>query len=411
MENKNKIKCPHCTREFSVEEALSGDIEKHIREKYLAALQKEKDAFADKEKALNQQKQLLEKQREEQDRKLQEAIASEKLKLKSEAEKKAKEELEELLRALREENEDKAKKLREAQRKELEILKKEKELLERQETLELELRKSMLEKENEIAEKVRKLETDKNELKFREYEKKLEDQMKLVEEMKRKAEQGSMQLQGEVQELAIEEFLRSSFPLDLVTEIRKGQRGADCTQHVLNNRGEECGIIYYESKRTKDFQPSWIPKFKEDMRDQHADIGILVTEAMPKGMSCFGQLEGIWICTFSEFKALCYVMRDTLLRIRDRMVAQENQGDKMQLLYQYLTGNEFRSSVEAIVEGFTALQEGLQKERNAMERIWKEREKQIEKVIRNTIGMYGSVKGIAGGAIQEIKQLGLPDGE
>jgi hypothetical protein len=408
MENQNKIKCPHCSKEFSVEQALSGDIEKHLKKKFDADMEKLEKDFLDK---MAEEREKQGKLREEQLKKLHEEIAAEKVNVKAEAEKKAKDEQEVLMRSLKEENEEKSKKLKEAQAKELDFLKKEKDLKEKEEAMELHIARSLREKQDEIVSKVRKQEEEKSELRLLEMQKKLEDQKKLVDEMKRKAEQGSMQLQGEVQELAIEEFLRSSFPLDLVTEIRKGQRGADCTQKVLNNRGEECGNIYYESKRTKDFQPAWIAKFKEDMREQHADIGILVTEAMPKGMNSFVQLEGIWICTFSEFKALCFVMRDTLLRIRDKIISQENQGDKMHLLYQYLTGNEFRSNVEAIVEGFTSLQEGLQKERLAMERIWKEREKQIEKVIKNTIGMYGSVKGIAGGAIQEIKQLDLPGSE
>ncbi len=219
-----------------------------------------------------------------------------------------------------------------------------------------------------------------------------------------------MQLQGEVQELAIENYLRDAYPTDIIENIKTGARGADVLQVVRNSRGQECGKIYYESKRTKDFQQSWLPKFKEDMRASSADIGILVTDVLPKGMSRFDQIDGIWICTFTEFKAMSLLMRDSLLRIQEKVVSQENKGDKMVMLYDYLSSNEFRAHIEAIVEGFTAMRDNLEKEKKMMFKSWKEREKQIDKVIENTTGMYGSIKGIAGGAVKEIKQLDMGDG-
>ncbi len=248
-------------------------------------------------------------------------------------------------------------------------------------------------------------------MRFKELQKQLEDQKKLTEEMKRKQEQGSMQLQGEVQELAIEEWLAVQFPLDSIEEIKKGARGGDCIQIVNTRTRQNCGTIYYESKRTKDFQLSWIEKFKADIRDKGANIGVLVTEVMPSDMARMGLKDGIWICNYEEFKGLCAVIRESIVQISMAVSSQENKGDKMHLLYDYLTSNTFRMQVEAIVEGFSQMKADLEVEKRSMQRIWKQREKQLEKVITNTIDMYGSIKGIAGNAIQSVKALELPGGE
>jgi len=248
-------------------------------------------------------------------------------------------------------------------------------------------------------------------LRFKELQKQLEDQRKLTEEMKRKQEQGSMQLQGEVQELAIEEWLASQFPLDTIEEIKKGARGGDCIQVVNTRTLQNCGTIYYESKRTKDFQPSWIEKFKGDIREKGANIGVLVTEVMPSDMDRMGLKDGIWICNYDEFKGLCSVLRETIIQINIAVSSQENKGDKMYMLYDYLTGNTFRLQVEAIVEGFTQMRADLESEKRAMASIWKKREKQIEKVTVNTIDMHASIKGIAGNAIQSVKLLELTESE
>jgi hypothetical protein len=239
-------------------------------------------------------------------------------------------------------------------------------------------------------------------------QKQLEDQKRLTEEMKRKQEQGSMQLQGEVMELAIEEWLASQFPLDTIEEIKKGARGGDCIQIVNTRTHQNCGSIYYESKRTKEFQPNWIEKFKGDIRVKGASIGVLVTDAMPPDMDRLGLKDGIWICSFEEFKGLCAVLRESIVQLSNAVMSQENKGDKMHMLYDYLTGNTFRMQVEAIVEGFTTMRVDLESEKRAMQAIWKKREKQIDKVTVNTIDMHASIKGIAGSAIQSVTLLELP---
>jgi hypothetical protein len=214
-----------------------------------------------------------------------------------------------------------------------------------------------------------------------------------------------MQMQGEVQELALEEFLKSSFPRDEVEEIGKGKRGGDCV-HIVKDQFERiCGRILYESKRTKHFSHEWISKIKDDMRLKQADLGVIVTEALPDGMSRFGEVEGIWICTFLEFKALAYLFRLNLSRIGEVMASQENRGEKMNMIYRYVTGVEFRQKLEAAFEAYNEMQEDLTKEKAVMISQWARREKKLLKAVENLVSLYGDVKGIAGGAVQEIKCL------
>lgn len=412
MNSDYTVKCPNCGTLIDVQDLLAHKLEEEIRQKYESRLTDVKQKMELEQEQLNQAKlefeqkkkkenelfhERLEARLKEESRLLEEKIKSRIQNEQSEKEKVLVRELEEKSRQVIELNRTKA---------EIEVLKREK--AELKEAVEAEAQRKLNEALSTEKEKIRKAEEDKNELRFRELMKQLEDQKKLTEEMKRKQEQGSMQLQGEVQELAIEEWLRSKFPLDTIEEIKTGARGGDCLQIVHTHARQNCGKIYYESKRTKEFHVAWIDKLKSDMMEKGADLGVLVTEAMPAGFDRMGIIEGVWVCSFNEFKGLCTVLRENLIRLSAAVLSQENKGDKMNLLYDYLTGNTFRMQVEAIVEGFSAMKNALESEKRSMQRIWKEREKQIEKVITNTIDMYGSVRGIAGSAIQEVKALELP---
>ena len=412
MKNDTQIKCPNCGTSIDVQDILSHQLEEEIKQKYQSQIAIEKEKYEIEQDKLKQdrldfeqkkkQENELFKERLEKQLKLDKKDIEVKLKLK------LKEEQSEQFDALQKELNEKSEQVKELNRSKAEIEKLKREKGELKEAVEAEAQKKLNEILASEKEKIKKTEEDKNELRFKEMQKQLEDQKKLTEEMKRKQEQGSMQLQGEVQELAIEEWLASKFPLDTIEEIKKGARGGDCIQIVHSRTEQNCGSIYYESKRTKDFQPSWIEKFKADIRDRGANIGVLVTEVMPSDMDRMGLKDGIWICNYEEFKSLCAVLREGILQVNNAIVTQENKGDKMDLLYDYLTSNTFRMSIEAIVEGFTQMKSDLDSEKRSMQRIWKQREKQIEKVVINTIDMYGSIKGIAGNAIQSVKALELP---
>ncbi len=410
MSNNNLVTCPNCKHQFSIESALTADLEKEIADK----LKKEfNERWITEKKKAEDQIRLQKEQMEAERKKVMEEQATELAKRKVEVEEQLKAKLTkenelqiEFYKKQNEENEEKLKALRKLEVEKMEIQQRMKDM---EGQHEMATRKLLLEKENELKEKLNKENDQKNEMRLKEFQKKIDDQNKLIEEMKRKSEQGSMQLQGEVQELALEEMLKQIFPFDEISEVGKGVKGADLIQTVRNNLGQPCGTIVWESKRTKDFQPLWIEKFKADFRQSGGDIGIIVTQAMPKDMEGFGMKEGIYVCQFHEARSLALVMRETLIKINAASASQENKGEKMTMLYNYLTGNEFRHQIEAISEGFISLKNEINRERISMEKIWKEREKHIEKVLINTVGMYGSIKGIAGSSIADIKGLEMDD--
>ena len=408
---KNQIKCPNCNETIDVQDVLAHQLEEEYNIKLKTEIDKRQSKFDEEYKLIEgSKKELIEKQKmidDEVNKKLDQRLATARkdieLRVKTELSKEQADQFDEIQKELNEKSE----KLKEFNRAKAEIEKLKREKNEIQEEVEAAAQKRLNEQLTTEKSKIRKAVEEQSELKFLELQKQLDDQKKLTEEMKRKQEQGSMQLQGEVQELAIEEWLQNEFPLDTIAEIKKGARGADCLQIVNTRENQDCGTIYYESKRTKEFQISWIEKFKKDMKEKNADIGVIVTEAMPNDLKRMGIKDGVWICDYNEFKGLCSVLRESIIRLNMVVNSQENKGDKMHLLYDYLTSNSFRMQVEAIVEGFSSMKTALDKERNSMNRIWKEREKQIDKVLINTIEMYGSVKGIAGNSIQTVSALEL----
>ena len=410
------IKCPNCATVFDVENVLSADVEQKLKQQYEKQLQQSLLQINHEKKKLEYDQKAFEEKRKKENELFQQKLQQEKSKLETELQQQLRKTIagdyENQLRLLQQSAQENEEKLKTARQKEFEFLKKEQELKNKEQELEILLQKKLLEERNILMQQIRKEETEKislketeYQLKLKELEKQLEDQHKLAEEMKRRAEQGSMQLQGEAQELLLEELLRAHFPYDSISEVGKGVEGADCIQLVRNHIGSDCGKIIFESKRTKTFNNGWIEKLKNDMRNKQADVAILVTQIYPKDMKCFGERDGIWVCSFSEVIALTTALRHTIMRIAETKKAEENKGEKMQMLYGYLTGNEFRQQIETIVESFLSMKNSISRERLQMEKLWKEREKQLEKVLLSTSGMYGSIKGIAGSSIGEIPLL------
>jgi len=391
-----EVKCPSCGHSFPLEEAIGKEYEQELRDKMIAWQKKKDEEFLKKEEDFKVQQKALSLKYEQQ-------LAQEKINLEEAVRKSIAIDFENKLNFLENANKENQEKLKLAGQKELEFLKKEQELKTRAEEMEIEIQRKMQAERNQIVEQIKKQELEKNQLKetehqlrIKEFEKQLEDQKKLVDEMRRKAEQGSMQLQGEVQELVLEEVLRVTFPFDQIGEVGKGVRGADCIQVVRNKFGQDCGKIIYESKRTKDFANDWIDKLKKDMRKEGVDVAVIVTQTYPKGMNCFGERDGVWICSFEEVKAVAYVLRDGILRLYNSSKSQENRGDKMHMLYDYLTGTEFSEQWKAIREGYMSMRLSIHRERDAMEKMWKMREKQLDKVLLNASSIKGSIEGIAG---------------
>ena len=409
-DDSGRIQCPSCGQEIDVNDVLTHRIESRLRGEMAEQRKLQEEKIRARMEEVGRQQASLEEARERQARETEEAIArgirereadlTQRLKRRLESEQEEKVGL--LERELGEKNE-KLKGFHRAQA-DIERLKREKDEL--SDVLRAEAESKLTREREQIK---RNLE-EKSRLDLAERDKVITDLNRQLQDAQRRAEQGSMQLQGEVQELAIEDWLRATFPLDSVEEIKKGMRGADCLQIVHTRSRQNCGKIYYESKRTKAFQPGWIEKFRQDIREKGADVGVLVTQSMPLDMDRMGLRDGIWICSFDEFQNLSVVLRDGVIRLSEAVAARENRGDKMGMLYDYLTGNEFRQQVEAIVEGFTQMQTDLESEKRSMQTIWKKREKQIEKVLLSTNHMYGSIRGIAGNAIPGVSLLELDDG-
>jgi hypothetical protein len=403
------VKCPHCGNKFNPEDAIGHDIREQLEKEF-------------EEKIMETSRRVEQRIRKQEQDKYNSQV-----------------------RLLEEDRRTKTLRLRELEDNAVSIAQREQEIKDREDRVELEMKKRLLEREKSIRAQIEKTEREKvmfevhdleqkllrdrellevntkkriqeeaekareeERMRSAELQKKLEDQHKLINEMKRKSEQGSMQMQGEVQELAIEEYLADTFPRDTIEEISKGKRGGDCVHIVNDHYGHMCGRILYESKRTKHFSHEWLSKMKDDMRLKQADLGVIVTEALPENMIRFGELEGIWVCTFVEFKALALVFRQNLLRIGEVLASQENKGDKMQMIYAYVTSNEFRQKLEAAFESYSEMQEDLVKEKTLFTSQWAKREKKMQKAMENLVALYGDVRGIAGGAVQEIRSLEMP---
>lgn len=392
---ENKIKCPSCGHQFEATDAIRDEVQRELNLKAKDWQSKKEEEYKKKE--------------EEFAKKQQEEMVKQKLQMEELIRKNVAADFELQLKMLKESNESNEIKLKESRNKELEFLRKEADLKNKTAELEIEVEKKLMAGRDEITQTIRKQEAEKNELRQKEYEKKMEDQRKMIEEMQRKIEQGSMQMQGEVMELALEDLLKTEFKFDIIDEVKKGATGADVVQTVVNSSQQICGKIIFESKRTKTFSDSWIEKLKNDQREEGASLAILVTEVMPKDMTRFGSKDGVWVCNFQDAKSLVHILREMIVREYSVRSAEENKGDKMSLLYQYITSEEFRHRVEAIVEAFSAMKSDIDSEKRLFIKRWKEREKQIEIVMNNTINMYGSVKGIAGSAVGSVKALEIPE--
>lgn len=402
------ITCPNCGCEFEIEEALTGKLRAEMEAQYQEKLQAEIEKQKAKETELKHKEQQIAQQQFELDellkKKLQEALIQKEKEISAQLREGFEEELKQLRHQTQEQREQNIK----LRKEKIQLQEKEQQLKEQEEELELKMKETLQRERDAIIQKTKEQQAAQFKLKELEYQKKLEDQRKMVDEMKRKAETGSQQLQGEVQELAIESVLEQNFPFDRIEEVSKGARGADCQQFVINKQQQECGSIIFESKRTKNWSNEWLSKLKEDQVQAKADIAVIVTQAMPPDMTQMGQLEGVWVCRFHELKSVVSILRQVLLETQKVKVGQQNKGEKMELLYDYLTSNEFVQNVKRIKENYDEMHHSLLTERRAMERLWKTREKQIESVQTNLSHLFGSITGIAGKEIDTAGVLELP---
>ena len=405
----NQIHCPNCNHAIDVQKIVYQQLSTELQSKFDAQLQAEQQKLIDQQSEMDVIRQQLaarEKNIEVQiNTAIEQRLTAERNAIAKEERAKADAVNRDSVKAMQDELDDNAKKLRKLNETQATVsrLQREKDTLKA--TLDAENEQKLAQRLSEERLAIQKLEAGKNELKLREKEHLIESLNKQLSDAQRRAQQGSMQAQGEAQELAVEAWLAQQFPTDDVEEIKKGALGGDCIQTVHSHHKRGCGTIYYESKRTKNFAVEWIEKFKADIRDRNTDVGVLVSQARPQGMDRMGMVDGVWVCNYEEFKGLCQVLRNHIIQLDHSRASQENKGDKMSMLYAFLQSNEFRLQVEAIVDGFTQMKQDLDREKRSMNGHWKRREKQIEKVLLNTGHMYHSIKGIAGASIQAVPEL------
>lgn len=393
--SQDSIKCPKCGMVIPLSEALSHDIEERARQKY------EKQVAEDKIKHDGE----LKEREKDFDNRLRKQREDLEVKLKKQAQEAVSTEISDLKARAEESN----RKLKTAQDNELALRKKQRELEDREKNLELETARKIDGEKRKIEDAVSSRFAEQHKLKDAEKDKKLTDALKQVDELKRKMEQGSQQTQGDVLELELEGMFKREFPFDVIEAVSTGVRGGDIIQTVKTQSGRTCGIILWETKRVKNWSDSWIAKLKDDQRDAKADLAVLVSEALPPGFHHFRQINGVWVTDIPSALSLALALRMALIQTANAKEVESGKDDKKDLIYRYVTGPEFRNRVTAIVEGFRAMKEDLESERRAMQKIWASREKQIERIISNTAGMYGDLEGLAGPSLPQIKILELPE--
>jgi hypothetical protein len=404
-EKSLKIECPQCGAPINLDEVLRTDIEGEIERRYQKKLKKAQDDLAAQEEALARDKAQLERQKEAQAQTVEKKVAEARAELEKKAREKAMQDLGVEMEAVKAELAEKGQRLADAQKAELDLRKRAVALEERERGLELEAQRKLDQERAKIREQVSQQAAEENSLKNAEKDRKLEDMGRQLEEMRRRMEQGSQQSQGETLELVLESVLKQQFPQDILEPVPKGLRGADVVQTVLSTSGQAAGKMVWEAKRTKAWGGDWVDKLKDDQREVKADVAILVSQVLPKEVQGFGLVDGVWVSDLKSYLPLALMVRIQLLQLQQVRGSLVNRGEKMEILYTYLTGTQFRQRVEAIVEGFSTMKDDLEHEKRAIQKQWAAREKQIEKVLANTAGMVGDLQGLVGANMLRIEPL------
>lgn len=413
--NEPVIHCPTCRTEIKLTESLAAPLIAETRRQFEETLAARDVEFAEREAALKAKEGELAAAKASIAEQVTTKVKAERAAIAAEEAKKAKllaasdieqktKELNELQEVLKQRNA----KLADAQKAQAELIRKQRELDDARREMDLTIEKKVQESLALVRDKAKQEVDEALKLRVLEKEEQISSMQRQIEELKRKAEQGSQQLQGEVQELELEALLRSKFPLDLIEPVPKGEFGGDVLQRVLGVSGQACGTILWESKRTKNWSDGWLAKLRDDQRSANAELALLISNALPKGVTGFDHVDGIWVAESRCAIPVAIALRQSLIEIAKVRQAGNGQQTKMELVYEYLTGPRFRHRIEAIVEKFSDMQADLDKERKATTRLWAKREAQIRGVIEATVGMYGDLQGIAGKALQEIEALSPP---
>jgi len=406
--NDLTITCPHCHLEIALSEAVAHRLREQISGEFAARLEAQQRTFAERDLQLREQKAQLDQARQSVDQQVADKLVVERAQLIASARQSAEQKVSVDLQDLRNRLVEQGESLQKAQQGELTLRKQQRELEDQKRSFELEMARQLDEERGKIREAAKLQAVEEQRLPLMEKERLISDLQKQIEVLKQKAEQGSVQLQGEVLELDIEDRLRALFVTDSIEPVAKGVRGADILQRVRTSAGRECGSILWETKRTKAFGKDWVAKIKGDQRAACADFAVIVTQTMPPEFRSFGPLEGIWVCEFACALPLAAALRQGLVSLAGARQAETGKRGKMEQLFQFLSGLEFRQRIEALVEGFIVLQQQIDQEKRALARHWAVRQKQLESMLQHTTGLVGSIEGIMGqNALPKIAPLQL----
>jgi hypothetical protein len=401
----NNVTCPQCSTEFAIDQVLSAQYDAKIRGELQAEYaEKSRKLAADRDK-LSQLRKQLDSQQEQLDQQVRQEVAKERTailaKARVEAQQSVAIEIEDRDAQLK----DAAGKIKVFQEQELQLRRKKRELEEQAEKQQLEVERRLDAERKKIREATLKLADEQNELKLAEREQQIDAMRKQIDDLKRKAEQGSQQAQGETLEVALETMLSEQFPGDVIEPVAKGVRGADVIQHVLDSNGRECGSILWEAKRTKNWSEKWLSKAIDDQQEAKSSCACIVSSALPESIQYFGDLSGVWISSWPCARSAAFAMRRVLIESSQARLATEGQHGKMELVYGYLSGPEFRNRIRGLVEPYIEMQADLESEKRAFNRHWNKRQKQLDRAISSTTGLYGDLQGIIGSGLQEIEGM------
>jgi hypothetical protein len=409
------ITCPQCKIDIKLTESLAAPLITATRERYEKRLAEKDAEYAHREGQLRDREAKIASAQRNLEAEIAAKMVQERNKIAAEEFNRAKltlaNDLEQKIKAIGELQEvlkERDLKLAEAQRAQVEVLKKQRELEDAKREIELTIEKRVQQSLTAMREQGRKEAEEELKLKVFEKEQTISSMQKQIEELKRRAEQGSQQLQGEVQELELENLLRAKFPRDSIQPVPKGEFGGDVIHRVNGTLGQSCGFILWECKRTKNWSDGWLAKVREDQRTAKAEIAVIVSHALPKDVETFELMEGVWVSHPRAALPVAVMLRQSLLELAAVRQTSEGQQTKTEMVYQYMTGPRFRQRVQAIVEAFSCMREDLEREKRAILKQWAKRDEQIDRVMQATVGMYGDLQAIAGKTLQEIEGLEFP---
>lgn len=402
---ENEVTCPHCRQEFPLDQLMAAQITDRIRGELDAEYAAKTQTLVSERAELEASRKQLAESQQQLDKQIADTLAKERKKIEDDARVKAKQVVAVELQDRESQINEASEQLKQFQQREIELRKTNRQLEQRAEQNELEVARKLDEERKKIRTSALAQAAEESQLKLAEKDLTIDSMKKKIDELKQKAEQGSQQAQGEVQELALEAMLPAEFPGDVIKPVGKGVRGADVLQQVYDSTGRDCGSILWESKRTKNWQDGWLNKLMDDQQEAKASCACIVSSALPEDVKHFSELNGVWVASWSCVRSVAIALRHALIETSRARRATEGQHGKMELVYNYISSGEFALRVKGIVSPYIEMQADLESEKRAFNRQWNKRQKQLDRAIASTTGLFGDLQGIMGSGLEVIEGM------